>query len=146
LDYIREAVEFLTNYDNLKTSLINLDMSIKEITEELNVGQLKGIAYSDMPTGDNSQLPDDKLVNKIYMLQVKKQEYALTKLTIKRMNKILSRLPSNVERILRGYYILGYREETLYKYTCCSERTFYRIKNQAIRTFAVQLHGISAIK
>jgi len=146
LDYIREAVDFLINYNNLKTSLINLEMDIREINAELNAGQMKAIEYSDMPKGDSSQLPDDKLINKMYMFQVKKKEYFLTKKIIKKMDEVMARLPSNDERILRAYYILGYREETLFKHTFCSERTFYRAKTQAIRTFAIQLHGINAIK
>ncbi|MBU3098368.1 MULTISPECIES: hypothetical protein [Clostridium] len=146
MDYIREAIEFLTNYDNLKTSLINLELDIREIKADLNAGQIKAIEYSDMPSGDSAQLPDDKLINKMYMFQVKKKEYFLTKKTIKKMDQVLARLPSDDERILRAYYILGLREGTLFKHTFCSERTFYRMKTQAIRTFAIQLHGIDAIK
>ena len=145
MDYIREAIEFLTNYDNFTTAIINLEMEIAEIKEELKVGQMKAIEYTDMPTGSSSQLPGDKLVNKMYSLQVKESEYALTKKTPKKMNKILSRLPKDDEKVLRSYYILGYREETLFKYIACSERNFYRIKNQAIRTFAIQLHGINVL-
>lgn len=145
MDYIRDAIEFLKNYDNLKTSLDNLKNDIQELKAELAVGQIGAMEYSDMPKGDSSQLPDDKLVNKMYALNVKQKEYSITKKTIEKMDKVLSKLPKEDEKILRAWYIEGLRGETVYKHTFCSERNFYRCKNQALRTFAVQLHGINAI-
>lgn len=146
MDYIRDTIDYLKNYSNLQQSLENLELDIKELRAEINAGQVGAIEYSDMPKGDSSQLPDDKIVNKIYVLQVKRKEYALTKKTLEKMDKVLSGLPKEDERILRAWYIDGLRGETVYKHTFCSERNFYRCKNQALRTFAVQLHGINAIK
>lgn len=146
MDYIRETIEYLKNYDSLRQSLVNLEMDIKELKSNLDVGKIGAINYSDMPKGSSSQLPDDNIVNNIYKLKVKRQEYAITKKTLEKMDKVLSGLDPYYEKILRSYYIDGLREETLYKHTNCSERNFYRCKNTALRVFAVQLHGINAIK
>lgn len=145
MDYIRDAIEFLKNYDNLKVALDNLEDDIKELKADLAVGQLGAMEYSDMPKGDSSQLPDDKIVNKIYALKVKRQEYLITKKTLGKMDKVLSQLPKEDERILRAWYIEGLRGESVLKETHCSERNFYRCKSQALRTFAIQIHGINAV-
>jgi len=145
MNYISDAIDYLRNYENLKRALDNLEIDIKELKAELNTGQVKAIEYSDMPKGDSSQLPDDKTVNKIYMLQVKRKEYALTKKSLEKMDKVLSGLSKEDERILRAWYIDGLRGDTAYKHTYCSERNFYRCKSNALKNFAVQLHGINAI-
>ena len=146
MDYIKEAIDYLINYDNLGKALTNLEMDIREIKCDLESGQIGAIEYSDMPKGDSSELPDDKLINKLYRLKVKKMEYCLTKKTLDKMNKALSGLSREDEKILRSWYVEGYRGETVLKHNNCSESTFYRNKNRAIRTFAIQLHGIAALK
>jgi len=146
MDYIRETIEYLKNYDSLKQSLINLEMDIKELKSNLDVGKIGAINYSDMPKGSNAQLPGDDVINNIYRLKVKREEYAITKKTLEKMDKTLAALDPYYAKILRAYYIDGLREESLYKHTNCSERNFYRSKNTALRVFAVQLHGINAIK
>lgn len=145
MNYIGDAIEYLKNYENLKKAIDNLENDIKELKAELNAGQVKGIEYSDMPKGDSPGLPDDNIINKMYMLQIKRKEYAITKKTIEKMDKVLSGLSKEDERILRAWYIDGLRGDTVYKHTLCSERNFYRCKSNALKNFAVQLHGIRAI-
>lgn len=145
MNYIDDAVEYLKNYENLQRALENLEMDIRELKAEINAGQLNAVQYSDMPKGNGPLLQDDKLINKMYKLQVKKKEYIITKKTIEKMDKAIANLPEVDQKILRAWYIDGLRDETAYKHTGCSERNFYRCKNQALKTFSIQLHGISAI-
>ncbi|OPJ58447.1 DUF1492 domain-containing protein [Clostridium oryzae] len=145
MDYIRDAVEYLENYDNLKRSLENLKLDIMELNLDLKSGAMKGIKYSDMPKGDSANLPDDVIVNKMYKLKVKKNEYALTRKMLEKMDEVIDKLPELDRNILRSWYIDGLRGDTILTHTGCSERNFYRCKSKALKVFAIQLHGIKAV-
>jgi hypothetical protein len=145
MNYIGEAIDYLKNYENMQRALENLEMDIKELKANINAGQIGAIEYSDMPKGGGNSLPGDEIINNLYVLQVKRRQYSLTKRAIEKMDLVLSKLPPEDEKILRYWYIDGLRGDTVYEHTNCSERNFYRCKNQALKTFAIQLHGLPAV-
>lgn len=144
MDYKREAEERLINYENLKVSLENLEDRIKELKADLSC--VKGISYSDMPKGSRKDLPDDAVINKMYELQVARNNYSQTKRELSKIDNLLNNLPDYERKIIKAYYIDGLRGESLLKETRCgNERQFYRDKKGAIKTLAIQMFGIKVI-
>lgn len=148
MNYIKEAEDYLRNYNDLLSAVDNLKREISEIDEDLVC--IKNIDYSGMPHGSGSALPDDKLVNKLYRKQKAEEELESTQKAIKRVNEVLEGL--NVgegnekhEEVLRLFYIENARGQALEKKLDCSERHAYRLKGRAIRRLAVQLFGIKVI-
>lgn len=146
MDYVREAVEYLKNYDSLKTSLENLKCEILELRVSLKT--VKELVYSDMPNGSGGSLPDDVTVNTIYRLDRAEEEYKRTAKMVKRMNTAFENFEkenSNYGKILRGYFIDQYTEDQMMKDFGYSDRHLRRIKQQALRVFAIQVFGIKVI-
>lgn len=146
MDYIRETVEYLKNYNNLDIARQNLKDEILELEEALkSVGQIN---YSDMPLGSQTKLPDDKTINKMFRLSKAKEEYKTTLITIKRMDKVLKIFNETNPKfytILKAYFIDHLVEEDILKQFSYSERHLRRLKEKALRSFAVQLFGVKTL-
>ncbi|MBU3185644.1 DUF1492 domain-containing protein [Clostridium estertheticum] len=143
MNYIEEAEEYLTNYDNLKISLENLRMDVIELDETFK--SIKAINYSGMPHGSGAGEPSDAILNKMFQRDQKKVMYDETLNVITRMEKIFANLQEADMKILRLWYIDGYRCEQLIKDLNCSESTIFRNKRKAIRVLAIQLFGLKGI-
>lgn len=146
MDYVREAVEILKNYDRLEVALANLKDEIIEIRIDLK--NIKSVTNSDMPRGGNGSLPGDDIINKMYRQQKAEEEYRETRKVLKRMNKTFEtfeKYHKEYAKILRGFYINQYKVEQLAKDFNYTERYIWTIKNKAIRAFAIELFGIKAV-
>jgi DNA-directed RNA polymerase specialized sigma subunit len=144
MDYKREAEERLNNYDNLKISLDNLGIRIRELKSELE--SIKAMSYSDMPKGGGKGQPDDAVVNKMFELQVARNNYSETRKEVNKIETIISRLPEYEQKLIKAYYLEGLRGDSLLKETnCANDRQLYRDKAKAIKTLAIQLFGIKVI-
>jgi hypothetical protein len=148
MNYMKEAVEYLRNYENLITSIANLRDEILGLKVDLK--SVKELSYSDMPHGSrDAALADDVIVNKMFQLKKAEEDYKETSRTLKRMDKTMERFKDSNEvyyNILSGYFIDQYTEEQLMKDFNYSDRHLRRIKQNALRAFAIQLFGISAMK
>lgn len=145
MDYKREAVEYLRSYDKLKIALDNLKCEILELKTDMKA--IKAINYSGMPGGNLGE-PDDAIVNKMYRLRKAEEEYKETFKVIKRMDQILKKFDETenfYSKILKGYFIECYTEEQLSKDLGMSDRNLRRVKQKALKIFAIQLFGIKVI-
>jgi hypothetical protein len=148
MNYIKEAEDYLRNYNDLVKSVDNLKTEISEINAELTC--IKNIDYSGMPHGSGSGLFDDRLVNKLYRKQKAEEELKKTVKAIHRINTVLKGLSEGEgnekhEQVLRLFYIEGARGQALEEALECSERHCYRLKGIAIRRLAIQLFGIKGL-
>lgn len=146
MDYKREAIEYLKNYDRLKTALDNLKDEILEL--KVDIKSIKAVPYSDMPKGSGSPAPDDELVNKMFRLARAESEYKVTFKTVARIDKVLSNFEANNKtyyKVLKGYFVDQYTEEQLMKDFNYSDRHLRRLKQEAIRSFAIEVFGIKVI-
>lgn len=146
MDYVREAVEYLKNYDNLDIARQNLKDEIMELQEDLK--SVKEIGYSDMPTGSGAEFPDDNIINKMFRLNKAEKEYKSTLVTIKRINKVFEKFNKTnptFAKILKAYFIDCLVEEEILKQFSYSERHLRRLKQQALRCFAIQIFGIKTL-
>lgn len=146
MNYIRETVEYLKNYNNLDKARLNLKDEIIELHQDLK--SVKGITYSDMPHGSGEGSLDDELINKMFRLSVAKELYKSTLTTLKRMDKTLERFNETnplFSKILKLYFIDCWKEEEIMKEMNYSDRHLRRMKQQALRCFAIQLFGIKVL-
>ena len=148
MNYIKEAEDYLRNYNDLLSAIDNLTREISEINEDLVC--IKNIDYSGMPHGSGVGLPDDKLVNKLFRKQKAEEELESTRNAVKRIDKVLEGLSNGDgnekhQQVLRLFYIEGVRGQALEDALECSERHVYRLKGRAIRRLAIQLFGIKVI-
>lgn len=147
MDYIREAVEYLRNYDNCVIALSKLKDEIYSLKVDLK--STKEISYSDMPHGSGAGEPDDVIVNKMFRLQQAESEYKETYKMVKRMDKVLENFKNTNElyyKILKGYFLDHYTEEQLQKDFNYTDRHIRRLKQNGLKVFAIQLFGIKAMK
>lgn len=146
MDYKREAIEYLRQYDNLQTSLDNLKDEIRELS--IDIKTLKAVSYSDMPSGRGAVEPDDALVNKMIRLSRAKNEYKRTQRTLDRIIVTMDRFEkdnSNYAKILKKYYMECLTEEQIAEDINMSQRHLRRLKNKAIKTFALSIFGVNVI-
>lgn len=143
MDYVREAVEYLKNYDNLLVARKHLNENILMLKE--NLESVKGISYSDMPRGNSKGTPDDELVNKIFELNESIKLFEENEQAIRSTEEALKDLQGDFKKIIWSWYVEEKTETQMLNELNISRATFYRLKSQAIRTFAIQLFGVRAI-
>lgn len=149
MDYIREAIEYLKTYKDLQYAVINLKEEVQKLDAELQGGAM---VYSDMPGGGSAAVQaDDKMLNKIYRIEMAKKEYSDSNKTIRRIDRILEELNlgDGKERhgdILRQWFIERRDRQEIANEMGYSMSQLYRIKDKALRRLGVQLFGIKVIK
>lgn len=143
MDYIREAAEYLKNYDNLLVARRRLTEKITMLKE--NLSSIKAISYSDMPKGNSKGVSDDGLVNKIFELNESIKLFEENEQAIKATERSLEDLQEDFKKIIWSWYVEEKTETQMLNELNVSRATFYRLKSQAIRIFAIQLFGVRAI-
>jgi DNA-directed RNA polymerase specialized sigma subunit len=148
MDYVREAIEYLRSYNDLKSALENLGCEVREL-RAMFPGD-KAMVISSEPHGSGGSGMDDAVLNKLYKLKKAEEEYSSTKHKIKQIDSILKQLSNKPgyelhEQVLRMWFIENMRAEDIAVRVNVSERHVFRIKNIAIRRLAVLLFGIAVI-
>lgn len=147
MNYINEAMEYLTSYKDLKIAVENLKEKETKLSENLH--SLKPINLNGMPKGKSVEV-DDVLVNTIFQLDQTKKFIKETEDKIREIDLVLENLKSNdateeYEKLLRLWYIEEWTKIAMTKEFNCSDRQLYRIRAKAIRKLAIQLFGIKVI-
>lgn len=150
MDYIREAIEYLKSYKDTQMSIINLREEITKLDAELKGS---AITYTDMPGGGGIIPADDIMLNKIYRKSQAEKQLKESAATIRRIDRILKDLNSdNNEKhgdMLRKSFIARLSNKDIDELADefgYSRRQFYRVREKALKRFAIQLFGISVIK
>jgi ArpU family phage transcriptional regulator len=142
MNYIREAAMYLENYENLLIARKHLKEKVLELKENLTA--IKGVSYSDLPKG-KAIAPDDSMANMIFELDTSIKLFEENEEALKDIEKSLEDLPEESKRIIWLWYVEEKTETQMLSELNISRSTFYRLKSQAIRTFAVQLFGVRAV-
>lgn len=157
MDYIKEAIEYLRHYNDLKISLESLKYEVMQIDAE--VKSIKAIDYSGQPHGSGGKSPDDLLVNRVYRKQKAIQEIKLTKIKLAKLNEALNGLSDGEdnylqEELVRWFYIdhkkLSQIKKKLeqknvehnFKDKELSDRQIYKIRDKGIKRMAIRFFGI----
>lgn len=141
MDYVREAIDLLRSYRDLVFSKANLQDEIDKLDAEIKG---RAICYKDTPGGSSCD-PDEILINKIFRIDNAKVELKETLNEINRIDKVLEAFKIDHEesyKILVSWLIERKSINLTAEQLKISERHIYRLKNQAIRSFAIQLYGI----
>ena len=145
MDYMREAVEYLKNYDKLNVALNNLKDEIREL--KIDIKSVSGVEYSDLPKGAGINT-DDRIINLMFRLDKAQEEYKKTSRTLNRMNKVFDsfeKIDNNYAKILKKYFIENLTEAQIADDLEISYRHLRRLKQQAIKAFSITIFGISAM-
>lgn len=145
MDYMREAVEYLKNYDKLNVALNNLKDEIREL--KIDIKSVSGVEYSDLPKGAGINT-DDRIINLMFRLDKAQEEYKKTSRTLNRMNKVFDsfeKIDNNYAKILKKYFIENLTEAQIADDLEISDRHLRRLKQQAIKAFSITIFGISAM-
>lgn len=145
MDYMREAVEYLKNYDKLNVALNNLKDEIREL--KIDIKSVSGVEYSDLPKGAGINT-DDRIINLMFRLDKAQEEYKKTSRTLNRMNKVFDsfeKIDNNYAKILKKYFIENLTEAQIADDLKISDRHLRRLKQQAIKAFSITIFGISAM-
>lgn len=145
MDYIKETIEYLKSYKDLEVSRMNLQDKINIINAEIG-GQ--AISYKDT-SGGSGQEPDDALLNRIFQRDRCKEQLTETLRVIGHIEKAFNSFETDNDqygKLLRSWLIENKSLEYTAEQLGVTERHIYRIKNQALKKFAIQLFGIRVIK
>lgn len=143
MNYITEAIEYLTHYKDLDIANDNIELRIKEVESELE--GCKGAVYSDMPKGSKA-MPDDRICNLIFQKDRLKELHEENKLKLSQLENMFNKLEDEYRDILKLSYVERKNEMSILDELSMSRATYYRLRTKAIKSFAIQLFGIAAIK
>lgn len=142
MDYIKEAIEQLKEYNNLIAAEKNLVSQINALRIEKD--NLKATTLSFAAGGGGVGEHDDKIVNNIYMTQVLSKNLAATKKRIRSIEGALAVLTEGENLVLNRMFVIGGKRavENLMDSLGYEKAQIYRIKDLAIKKFATALFGI----
>lgn len=143
MNYIREAIEYLKNYQNLKIAAENLRDRLHELNEALE--GYKGVNNSGMPHG-SSGAPDDTVCNLIFQRDRTEEYYVKTVEAINKIENTLNKLEPESNKVLNLCYVMDLPEYEIIKGLNVSRATYHRQRSRAIKELAIQLFGISVIE
>jgi len=143
MDYIREAVEQLSNYNLLVASLTIMQGQLEAL--RLEKYNIKAQIISSEPRGGGGE-PDDKIVNNIFKRKILINNIVATNKKINCIDKSLAALDKNEKRILDRVFIIGGKNgiRDIAEELTFSNAQVYRMRDKAIRRFSIALFGICA--
>jgi DNA-directed RNA polymerase specialized sigma subunit len=141
MDYIRESIERLRDYNALVASIKNLEEQLKAVEAEKT--SIKSLQISFAPGGGGAE-PDERLVNAIFNSQVLKNNYGATKRRIECIDRALEELDDRERKVLNRMYIVGGKNgvNELMNEFYLSSAQVYRIRDTGLRKFARAMFGI----
>jgi DNA-directed RNA polymerase specialized sigma subunit len=147
MDYLREAIEHLRSYNDLNFALQNLSREINDL--KATMPDVKAIEITGMPPGGGSGTADDILINKMYRLQMAEKEYKATYKAVKKIDQVLKDISKDegekYGQLLRMWFVQRRSKDEIADELTYSERQIYRIKDIALKKFAIQYFGIDVI-
>jgi hypothetical protein len=147
MDYLREAIEHLRSYNDLNFALQNLSREINDL--KATMPDVKAIEITGMPPGGGSGTADDILINKMYRLQMAEKEYKATYKAVKKIDQVLNDISKDdcekYGQLLRLWFIQHRSKDEIAEELTYYERQIYRIKDIALKKFAIQYFGIDVI-
>lgn len=139
------AIQDLKKLNMLKSSIINIQERIEVL--EMKFEGIKAISISDDITGLNDKPWDDHIVDNIVERKRLKLLLEADKKMIKIINRGMSCLDTNEQKVLEGFYIDKQRDhiEYLKEELMIEKSQVYRIKNQALYKFTSHMYGLAEL-
>lgn len=144
MDYIRETVNVIRNYDNIEKSIENLQYKLEDNKYKLQ--GYKETVISDMPKGSGASEPDDGLCNLLYEQKVLEDNLRSTKKQYANINKLLNGLADDEKKLIVKAYCSEQTDTDIANDLNISRQALYTKKRKLIKKLAIQLWGINALQ
>ena len=148
MNCIREAENYLRYYRELHQSIKHADNMIKKLMYQTAPNEMSAVS-SDV-TGIRAGKPINTL-NQMYELQMWQEIKGRTMIEIEKVDSILNSISQEqgceyYKDILFMWYVQKKDKEEIAEEIGYTERHLRRIKNEAVKKFAVSLFGIVALE
>lgn len=145
MNYIQEAEKLLRNYRNLKYSLDRIETEIAKLKWSGMPMPAKAITYDSQPGGSFHQ---DEMFNIAYKIQCYMEMKLSTETEIEEIDVLLRDLDQEYEHygtILKFWYVEKKGRDEIAEELGYGVRYIYKLKDKAIRVFAVRLFGLDSL-
>lgn len=151
MNYIKEAENILWYYNDLYRSIENMNREIAKIVSRQSPSTLNAISLE--PTGvHGSGDADDNTYNLMFRLKTLTDNREATLLELGKVDQILEEISREpgcelYGKVLREWYIVRTPKEEIASNIGYSHKsTVYRLKDRAIKKFAVRHFGLEVMK
>lgn len=150
MNYIKEAENVLWYYNDLYRSIENLNREIAKIVGRQIPSGLNAIQL-DVTGIHGSGDADDNTYDLMFKLKTLSENREKTIAELEKIRKTLEEISEDdgcelYGSVLEQWYIQRTPRDEIAESIKCSYRNMYRIKDRAIKKFAVRLFGIEALK
>ena len=141
-DWKYNAIQDLREYRPLQESLTNIPQEIAAI--DLDMQMVKGVSFDKIPVEGGASRHEDRLISGIDRKQRLSENLNVAKMRVERIERGLRVLSDTEQLILRRFYIQreGRYVERLCEELGYEERNIYKIKDSALKKFALSMFGI----
>lgn len=147
MNYIHEAEKRLWHYRDLEHSIGQMNRDIARIVNRSSPSELNAVAM-DITGIRGSKV--DEAYNVLYELQILRNSIERTTQEIAVIDEILKEISREKDchlygKVLYLWYVKRMEKDDIGKEIGYSRRQLYRLKDEAIRKFAVRILGIKAL-
>ncbi len=147
MNCIREAEEHLWYYRDMKRSLEHIERKLNKLHWDGKPQELKAVEIDGMPHANRQH---DDMINIMYEYKRYLHMKETTELEIKEIDMILDDITKekgceHYKDVLKMWYIEKATKYEIALKIGYSERSVYHHKEKAIKKFAIQLFGLSAL-
>lgn len=143
MDFKREAVENLKNYEARKEGVRRAERQIAILKEESVA--LRSATTDKTPVSGSTNLREDRMINNVALRQELERGKKTTEKWVKLMDEALAALDEEDRRVLELMYIHKTKGsvDQLCEELYCEPRTVYRKRDAAVRKFAMLFYGVA---
>ena len=146
-DYIKETKRILGQYNKMKVAVQNLAEEIEARTAALQGESVAIARYGDEPTGGTAEMTATEAAAARRMraeadIEVMRQRKAEMERALRAVNRALSCLSANDERLVRGRYIDGYAWWQVAREAGYTEKYASERGNRLLRDVADMVFGM----
>ena len=144
MDWKKEAIKELENYNQRAEAVISIEERIKILEED--ICSLKGMS-NGVPVMGGGNKQEDRLINNVSERQLLELNLTITKKLLELTQNALSKLEDDEREVLNAFYISAIPNHIQ---VLCQrlhmEKTFvYKLKDRALRKFTMLMFGIIEI-
>ncbi len=143
MNYIKEAENYLYHYRDLKISLTNMKKQRDKLIQNNGPKDISSVGLDI--TGVSGGNRQDEAINVLYQIQSLTKSMKDTEDKLIEVDEVLDKLEKLDATLLKMWYIGREDKKEIASMLNCTERHLYRMKDAAIRRFAIHVLGINAL-
>ena len=145
MDWKKEAIEDLRNYEALKLSLHNIPEAMEALTEQYL--SVKSGMSDAIPVNGGTSTAEDKMINNIAKRERLKHNHAAAAKLLDCIDKALQTLTDNERLVLEKFYINRPKRhiEHLCEVLGYEKTRVYEIADKALMRFTKAMYGVTQL-